>query len=179
MKYFLMGLSVVVIACVIMLCPIKTQSEVQSVQYLRIHIRANSNSEEDQTVKYKVKDNVVDSLIPLLKDAKTFDRAKKIVEENFSLIEKTANQTLKENGFSYTSCASLKREYFPTRTYDDLTLEEGLYDALILNLGSGQGNNWWCLVFPAFCFTSSTNFDNIEYISIIWEIIKSVTQGGK
>ena len=172
MKYILITISCIAIALILGLSGL-VGSESQ-VQYLRIHIRANSNSEQDQSVKYKVKDNVVEALIPLLSQIESFEEAKCVISENFSMIEQVANQTLQDNGFSYTSSAKISNEYFPTRTYENVTLEEGYYDALILNLGSGQGDNWWCIVFPAFCFTQTKKSDNIVYISRIWEIIKSV-----
>ena len=172
MKYFLVAIFSILILFIFLFCPMSSKQE---VEYLRIHIRANSNSVIDQNVKYKVKDQIVDVLIPYLSEAKTFEQAKEVIEKNFVLIEKTANQVLKEDGFSYGSKASIKNEYFPTRTYDNLTLKEGYYDALIVELGNAEGNNWWCIVFPAFCFTKSQNIDKIEYISLIWEIIKSVT----
>ena len=123
-----------------------------------------------------VKDAIVEALIPLLSEVETFDEAKKVVCGNFDYIEKVANAVLQNQGYSYSSEAEMKTEYFPTRVYDQLVLEEGEYEALILNLGSGKGNNWWCLVYPAFCFTSSTNSDNVVYISKIWEIIKNITR---
>lgn len=172
MKYFIAILSVIGIALILLFFPIKTENK---TEYLRIHIRANSNSVYDQNIKYKVKDEVVETLIPYLSEVKTFEDAKKMVSKNFSLIETVANKVLKENGFSYGSKAEIKNEYFPTRIYGDLTLPEGNYDALILNLGEGKGNNWWCIVFPAFCFTQTQKSDNIEYISLIWEIIKHIT----
>lgn len=172
MKYFLSILSVVGIVLIFVFCPKVERKE----EFLRIHIRANSNLQEDQMVKYQVKDAIVDALIPVLSEVENYDEAKKAIRSSFSLIESVANETLQENGFTYTSSASLNREYFPTRVYDSLTLEEGYYDALILNLGSGQGNNWWCLVYPAFCFTSSTKSTNVVYISKIWEIIKNITR---
>ena len=172
MKYILITISCIAIALILGLSGL-VGSESQ-VQYLRIHIRANSNSEQDQSVKYKVKDNVVEALIPLLSQIESFEEAKCVISENFPMIELVANLTLQDNGFSYTSSAKLSNEYFPTRTYENVTLEEGYYDALILNLGSGQGDNWWCIVFPAFCFTQTKKSDNIVYISQIWEIIKSV-----
>ena len=172
MKYILITISCIAIALILGLSGL-VGSESQ-VQYLRIHIRANSNSEQDQSVKYKVKDNVVEALIPLLSQIESFEEAKCVISENFPMIEQVANQTLQDNGFSYTSSAKISNEYFPTRTYENVTLEEGYYDALILNLGSGQGDNWWCIVFPAFCFTQTKKSDNIVYISKIWEIIKSV-----
>ena len=172
MKYLIMFVSVVGLSLIFIFCPLSAQND---VEYLRIHIRANSNSQADQAVKYLVRDGVVDALIPYLSDVKTLEEAKACVQEKFSLIENVADEILHNSGFSYSSKASLTREYFPTRSYDKLTLQEGEYDAVVLNLGSGEGNNWWCLVYPAFCFTSSTNSDNVEYISKIWEIIKNIT----
>lgn len=163
--------SAVIILFIFLFCPIKTTGE---VEYLRIHIRANSNSVVDQNVKYKVKDEIVETLIPLLSEIESFDEAKQKMREHFDLIEESANRVLKEEGFSYKSSAKIDNEYFPTRTYENVTLQEGYYDALIVELGSGEGNNWWCIVFPAFCFTKTQNSDNYEYISLIWEIIKSV-----
>ena len=171
MKTLCACLAAFAVALIFLFCP-RTEG---SVEYLRIHIRANSNSQEDQEVKYQVKDAVVEALIPLLCDAETFEKAKSVVEENFSLIEEVSDAVLKTNGFNYRAKAEIKTEFFPSRVYDDLVLEEGNYQALIVNLGSGEGNNWWCLVFPAFCFTKSTNSDNVEYISKIWQIIKNIT----
>ena len=85
-------------------------------------------------------------------------------------IEEVAKEILRENGFSYGAKASLRREDFPTRVYDGVTLEAGVYDALILELGSGKGDNWWCVVYPPLCFTSGNG--NIVYKSMIAEIIK-------
>lgn len=173
MKYILGVMCVIGLVLVFVFCPMKTIGEPQK-EYLRIHIRANSNSDEDQRVKYMVKEAVVDALIPLLADIETFDEAKSVMQKNFDHIEDVANGVLKSEGFSYECKAEIDNEYFPARTYDNLTLGEGYYDALILKLGNAEGDNWWCLVFPAFCFTNSQNSDNIVYISKIWEIIKSV-----
>lgn len=171
MKHIIGVLSAIAIVIVLLFCPLNVSSE---VEYLRIHIRANSNSYADQSVKYKVKDAVVETLIPLVSEIESFEEAKEVISQNFDLIEKCADGVLNENNFSYTCHAKIDNEYFPTRTYDSVTLEEGNYDALILELGSGEGNNWWCIVFPAFCFTKTENSDNIVYISKIWEIINSV-----
>ncbi len=177
MKYIISILSAVGIAIILLVCGLccgQTESE-----YLRIHIRANSNSTADQEVKYLVKDAVVEALIPLLSEITTKAEAQQVMEENFTFIESVANEVLKQKGFSYTAHVKIDNEFFPTRTYQadniSLTLDEGYYDALILELGSGEGNNWWCVVYPAFCFTKTQKFDNIVYISKIWEIIKSVS----
>ncbi len=176
MKYILGALSIVGIVLIFILCPMGGLASRQESEYLRIHIRANSNSQVDQNVKYKVKDAVVDALIPLLADIDDFEEAKRVMSANFGMIENVADRVLKENGFSYGCKAQIDNEYFPTRVYDNITLKEGFYDALILRLGSGEGDNWWCLVYPAFCFTNSSNSANIVYISKIWEKLKLYTR---
>lgn len=171
-----MILGMIVLVMFFLFCPLKSESE---VQYLRIHIRANSNSVFDQNVKYKVKDELVDKLIPLLSEIDTFEEAKLKISQNFYYIESVVDRVLAENGLNYRSHAKIKNEFFPTRVYENVTLSEGFYDALVVDLGSGEGNNWWCIIFPAFCFTKTQNSDNIEYISLIWEIIKNITMEGK
>lgn len=150
------------------------KSENKEEAFLRVHIRANSNAEVDQAVKYKVKTAVVDFLTPKIAESSTFEKAYEILSENLGEIEKVADEVLKENGFEYVSHAILCDEYFPTRTYGEYTLESGFYDALIIELGSGEGNNWWCVVYPPLCFIGSEGSDlsNIKYKSKIVEIIK-------
>lgn len=172
MKYICVIFSIICVVILFLFVPIKSQPK---LEYLRIHIRANSNSVIDQNVKYKVKDEVVDNLIPLLSEIHSIDEAKTKLSQNFFFIENIANKVLTREGVSYSSHASIKNEFFPTRSYDGVTLKEGYYNALILDLGKGEGNNWWCIIFPAFCFTKSQNFDNTEYISLIWEIIKHIS----
>ncbi len=138
--------------------------------YLRVHIRADSNEAEAQAVKYRVRDAVVRYLTPVVAECDSKTRAMMAIEKELGAIEEVAKEILRENGFSYGAKASLRREDFPTRVYDGVTLEAGVYDALILELGSGKGDNWWCVVYPPLCFTSGNG--NIVYKSMIAEIIK-------
>ena len=170
MKYLLLFISVCVITLILVFCGNGGTQE----EYFRIHIRANSNSEADQNVKYIVKDAVVDFLIPLLSDVETKDEAEDVMNANLDQIEEVADEVLLENGFTYKSSAYISFEEFPTREYDDLVLEEGFYDALILALGTGSGDNWWCVVYPPFCFLETKNSENYVYISKIWEIINNI-----
>ncbi|MCM1324934.1 MAG: stage II sporulation protein R [Acetobacter sp.] len=179
MKYIISIISVIGLVAILCICALCGE-RADEPEYLRIHIRANSNSEVDQAVKYKVKDAVVEALIPLLSEVETKVDAEEMMRENFSLIESVANFILEGEGLTYRAHARLDNEFFPTRTYDGstepLTLKEGYYDSLILDLGTGEGNNWWCVVYPAFCFTKTNNFDNVVYISKILEIIQSITK---
>lgn len=142
-----------------------------NTEYLRIHIRADSNSQEAQAVKYLVKDAVVQYLTPIIAELDTKKKAQERLSQELVNIEKTANVVLKEQGFNYVCKANLKREEFPTRAYGELTLEQGVYDALILELGSGAGDNWWCVVYPPLCFTGEGT--SYVYKSKIYEIIKN------
>ncbi len=143
--------------------------------FLRIHIRANSNDTIDQAVKYQVKDALVNYLTPILAEATTKTEAMQLVSQNLDNITEVARLTLEEHGYNYGAKAELRREEFPTRCYDDVVLESGEYDSLIVELGSGTGNNWWCVVYPPLCFVNA-NLDGsqgVVYRSKIVEIIKS------
>ena len=144
------------------------QSEVRT-EYLRIHIRADSNSDCDQAVKYKVKDAVVNFLTPFIAECDTKAKAERMINSRLTSIERVADGVLSSGGFSYKSTASVKTEEFPTRVYGDLCLSSGFYDALIINLGSGSGDNWWCVVYPPLCFTGSSV--KYEYRSKIKDVI--------
>ena len=89
--------------------------------------------------------------------------------DNLEEIEKVADSVLNENGFSYSSKAGVRNELFPTRKYDDLVLDGGYYDALIIELGDAKGDNWWCVVYPPLCFTGEGQ--GYQYKSKIKEII--------
>jgi len=141
--------------------------------YLRIHIRANSNDAADQSVKYKVKESIVDFMTPALEGAKTKDAAMEILQNNIVAMKSVADATLAQNGYGYKSRVSLRKEEFPARTYGDLTLDSGVYDALIIELGSGEGDNWWCVVFPPLCFVSQDK-DNVEYKSFFAELYNKI-----
>ena len=148
-------------------------TEVNAAQaYLRIHIRANSNSEADQAVKLKVKEAVVNFLTPKVNNCASINEAHAIIERNLTFISAVATQTLNENGFNYAARARINDEFFPTRAYQDLVLGSGVYDALIIELGSGTGDNWWCVIYPPLCFVGENNStNNIVFKSKIWEIL--------
>lgn len=138
-------------------------------EYLRIHIRANSNLDIDQAVKYKVKDAVVNFLTPFIANCTSKEKAVNMLSAQLNGVEKVADKVLSDNGFNYKSRAKIKNEKFPTRVYSSFKLESGFYDALIIELGNGTGDNWWCVVYPPLCFTESGA--SFQYKSKIYEII--------
>lgn len=145
-----------------------------NADYLRIHIRANSNSDEDQSVKYEVKAAVVDALTPRLAGVSDKEEAMRIIRENLSLIDEVSRNTLVSHGFYYGAKSRLCEEEFPARTYGDLTLAGGVYDAVIVDLGSGEGDNWWCVVFPPLCFVADGEGEKVTYKSLFVEWIRKL-----
>ena len=142
--------------------------------YLRVHIRANSNQEVDQNIKYVIKDEVVDFITPYLIECDTKQKSIDTINSLLPDIENLCNNVLLDNGFTYVSRARIDEEKFPTRSYENITLEAGIYDALIIELGSGAGDNWWCIVYPPLCFVnkSETDAHNIQYQSYLVKIIE-------
>lgn len=174
MKYILSFVGIVAIFCAVFFCT-KKGSDVND-DYVRIHITANSNSDFDKNIKYKVKDAVVDFLIPMLGEVKDKESAEILLKDNLQKIEAVANDALCRFGVKYNAQVTLVEEKIPTRVYDDFSLQSGVYQSLKIDLGQAKGDNWWCVVFPAVCFTSSKNPQNLEYISKIWDTIQSVTK---
>ena len=165
------GLLCIIIVVVLLGRAEKPVSTPQSA-YLRMHVRANSNLSEDQAVKYRVRDAVVEYLTPLVADCDSKRQTDEVLRQNLRAISGVAARVLRSQGFYYGATARLAEEEFPTRVYEGLTLAQGVYDALIIELGSGKGDNWWCVIYPPLCFTGETDGTNvIRYRSKIIEII--------
>ena len=120
----------------------------------RLHVIANSDTKEDQDLKYKVRDNLIKYMNSLCKDVTSKEEAIKISklhEEDFLNI---ANNTIKENGYSYPVTIEFGNFSFPTKNYGDISLPAGYYDALRVKIGEAKGQNWWCVMFPPLCFVN-------------------------
>ena len=119
---------------------------------LRFHVRANSDSEEDQELKLAVRDDVVTMLKPLLADCESVAASKEIIVSNLQNIYMTAVNTITEQGYDYPVKVYVTAEKFPAKTYGDLTFPEGNYQALRIDIGNALGQNWWCVMYPPLCF---------------------------
>jgi len=155
-------------------CDIKNNSQ----NVIRIHIRANSNNENDQNVKLKVRDEVINYITPLIADCENSNDVKNVLLCNLENIESIADSVLKNNGFIYTSSANINNEYFPSREYNGVVFSSDYYDALILNLGTGTGDNWWCVAYPPLCFVGNESEGaKVKYKSKILELINKCLEG--
>ena len=143
---------------------------------LRLHIRANSDEAADQTVKLAVRD----ALLPLFYEAASYEDARDWVLHNGDVLQSCCESTLREAGFGYGATLYLGETDFPTRSYNGVCYPAGRYDALVVELGTGSGHNWWCVLFPPLCLVTKDGElpEDLEengelyFESEVWEWIK-------
>lgn len=123
----------------------------------RLHVIANSDSEEDQNLKLKVRDNVIKYMNTLCSKTTSKEEAIEIANAHLNEFKEIALNTIKENGYNYDVNISIDNVFFPTKTYGDISLPEGYYDALRIKIGKAEGKNWWCVMFPPLCFVDVTS----------------------
>ena len=122
----------------------------------RLHVIANSDSPEDQNLKYIVRDELIKYMNTLAKDCTSKQEVIEIAQNNISNFENIAKKTIQDNGFNYNVTVEIGNFDFPTKTYGDITLPAGTYDSLKIKIGKSEGQNWWCVMFPPLCFVDVT-----------------------
>lgn len=142
-------LSITIIYC--SFSPIISTAENISDKVLRLHIIANSDSTADQNIKLGLKNHFLENTKNLF-TASTIEENIIIANNSINEIEKICNEYLKS--FNQSAKVSVSEEYFNTRVYDDFTLPAGIYNSIRIEIGEGQGHNWWCIVFPSVCLSS-------------------------
>ena len=123
----------------------------------RLHVIANSNSKEDQNLKYLVRDELISYMNTLCSNVSSKEQAIAIANEHLDDFQKVANEVISKNGFNYSAKVQIGNFAFPTKTYGDISLPAGYYDALKVELGKAEGKNWWCVMFPSLCFVDINN----------------------
>lgn len=127
-----------------------------SNKIIRFHVLANSNSKEDQELKIKVKDKIIEYIFPKLEESNSLEESREILAENEEEIIKIANECIRGNGYNYPVSIEFKRENFPEKVYGNITLPQGEYEAFRVLIGQALGENWWCVMFPPVCFIDIT-----------------------
>lgn len=128
----------------------------------RLHILANSDSEEDQQLKYELRDYLLEDLDSIFEGCSTAEEAKSAAKANISLIAEKSQQFVEEKGYDYAVKASVENTYFTTRRYGGFVAPAGNYDALRIVIGEGEGHNWWCVMFPPLCLGAVEKYENYE-----------------
>ena len=135
----------------------KSVSEDLENSVFRLHVIANSDSKEDQNLKYIVRDKLLQYMNSYLSNTSTKEDAIKIANEHLDEFKQVAINTIKEQGYSYNVNVKVGNFEFPTKTYGDISLPAGFYDALRVEIGEAKGQNWWCVMFPPLCFVDVTS----------------------
>lgn len=140
---------------------------------IRIRVIANSNSINDQYEKLKVRENIQLYLQDILKSATTKEESELIIKNNLMSIERKVKDTLKEIDSTTKYQINYGNNYFPQKEFKGVIYEEGYYDSLVITLGKGQGNNWWCVLFPPLCLmeTEEETMTDIEYELYLQEVL--------
>ena len=140
-------------------------SEVICESVLRMHVIANSDSEEDQELKLKVRDAVLAAGADLFDGSVTAGEAEARLTPRIDELTRAAENVVEAEGFDYPETVTVDREYFNTRTYDDeITLPAGMYHAVKVVIGAGAGQNWWCVMFPPMCLPAAENREGIDAV---------------
>lgn len=144
---------------------LKERSKVESQEQLadeliRFHVIANSDSKKDQAIKLKVRNAVLEEIVPYLEKSQSLEETREIIENKTEDLIEVAQEVLRKNGVDYGVKASLGQHEFPTKYYGDFSLPAGKYEAFRIVLGNGSGANWWCVMFPPLCFVHTDEEDS-------------------
>ena len=151
-KTFSIALICALISCIMLsMVGFKNSCDEMYDNIIRIRIIANSNSAEDQALKIKIRDAVLETSNELYGSVESYEDAVKVTEENTEILLQAAKSAIKENGYDYKVSLELREEFFDTRVYDDFTLPAGNYKTAVFTVGEGKGENWWCVIFPRVC----------------------------
>lgn len=131
---------------------ISTASEDYKNKLIRFHVIANSDSDEDQNLKLKVRDAVIDYLQPKLELSSSIEESETIIKSEYKELENISKNIILENGYKYDVSVGIDYSTFPTKQYSNVVLPAGEYKALRIIIGEGKGKNWWCVMFPPLCF---------------------------
>ncbi len=180
-KNKILTVELAVLAAFIITCVISTMSFASACDdirnsVLRMHVVANSDSEEDQCLKLKVRDAVLEAGKEYFDNSESAAQAEEKLIPVKDELEKVAQKVVEENGYDYDVKVNIGNAYFPTKTYDgEVTLPAGEYEAVNVIIGSGQGHNWWCVMFPPMCLPAAESDTELDEVlsEREYEIVKS------
>lgn len=131
---------------------------------LRLHVLAASDSKDDQELKLKVRDAVLEAGGGIFDGSVNAENAVEKITPQIDVLSETAKKVIEENGFDYHVEITIDEEYFSTRTYETVTLPAGEYLSLIVRIGEGKGKNWWCVMFPPMCISATDENDVLKTV---------------
>ena len=141
---------------------------------IRLRVIPNSNNPEDINIKEQVKSYLESNIYTITKDTNDIDDARDIIKNNIPSIETDIDNIFKDNDYLLPYKINYGYNYFPEKTYKGITYDEGYYESLVITLGEGKGDNWWCVLFPNFCLVDTNNTH--EYKSYFKELLSKYSK---
>ena len=138
---------------------------------IRIRVIANSNSDYDQNIKNKVKEQIENDMYNLLKNSKTIEEVRNKINSNVEKEKENISTVLKKENYQLPFEINFGYNYFPKKEFKGITYKEGYYESLVVTLGEGLGDNWWCVLFPPLCMIEAEDSTDVEYTSMVKEIV--------
>ena len=166
---------VIALTAILSILPIHGEEAVYD-SVVRLHVLANSDSEDDQALKLEVRDAILEHSAELFGDCRTKEEAEAKISENIGLIEDIAKEVISENGYTYGVQVLVGEEEYPTRDYDDCCFPSGEYTSLRVMIGNAEGKNWWCVLFPPLCLGAASKGDAFAQVGLTGEQFNIITQ---
>lgn len=166
----------VISVSLIPLLPIQGEEEIYD-KTLRLHVIANSDSEEDQWLKLQVRDRILELMSATFNEAQNREEAVKLVEDHYDELLCCAKNEIADKGFDYDVDITLTEEYYPTREYEGVSLPAGNYLSLRVLIGAAEGQNWWCVLFPPLCTSSAEPKEKLKSAGFTSPQIRVLTEG--
>lgn len=153
---------------------VKTDTVIIPDTAIRLRVIPNSNSALDQNMKVKVKDYLEKNTYELLRNEKDIESARNLIQENIPNMEKNITKIFDENKYNMNYKINYGYNYFPEKEYRGITYNEGYYESIVISIGEGKGDNWWCVLFPNLCLADIENTTDKEYKSWVLETINKI-----
>ena len=174
-RLLIVTFAIIGLCAVLTILPIHSEEQIYD-SVLRLHVLANSDSEEDQALKLKVRDAMLANTAHLFESCKTRDEASAAVSENLQLLQESAERAVAEAGYSYPVRIELGKEEYPTRNYECACFPAGEYLSLRVLIGEGEGQNWWCVLFPPLCVSAASESDGSVEVGLYGDQYAIVTE---
>lgn len=169
---------IIIVLCLLTMLLIYNETKEETITIpnssIRLRVIPNSNSVLDQNMKIKVKEYLEENTYELLRDETNIEQARLIIEENIPNIEKNIDRIFQEEKYKMNYSVEYGYNYFPQKEYRGIKYDEGYYESIIIKIGNGEGDNWWCVLFPNFCLIDLESTEDNEYRSWIAEAINKI-----
>ena len=169
MKYI--PLFIIIIVAYVAISNIVVANNLIPDDAIRVRVIANSNSDYDQQIKMEVKELLEDDMYNILENVKSVDEARTNISSNLDNVKNDIDKYLKDRNYYLGFNLNFGYNYFPNKKFKGVTYKEGYYESLVVTLGEGKGDNWLCVLFPPLCLIEAESSDDVEYSSLVKEVI--------